>query len=199
MSETTPISPRIPRACRALQPLMVGFLVAVAAPACETTGSNTWQNGGTAGGLGDNTGGSGQGAASTGGTAGATGGGAGGAQLSVNSCQTTVDEYCMGGPCPRSWPGADDLLSICPGLSYGRVFAVDCGSFLALVDAGTDTTVTYYYDPVTRQLTAIIFDYASGTAVTAIGPSCIAGPAGAKANSFPEFCPALSELVTCPP
>lgn len=185
--------------CQSPRLQMLGLLVAVAAVGCETSPSEKGSNAG-AGGLTDNTGEGGGRAVSTGGTggvAGGTGGVAGGAQTSMNICQMTVDQFCRmgtaGKTCPRSWPGADDLLTTCPGLTYGRVFTEDCGAFLALVDAGVDTTVRYYYDTVTRELTAITFHYSSP-----IGPTCIAGPIGANANSFPASCPALSELVTCP-
>lgn len=180
--------------------LMLSLLVGVAAAGCESSPSNARPSPGT--------GGSEQGAGSTGGTGsgsggaeGGSGGAGGSAQVPMNICQTTVDEFCgaatPGRACPRSWPG-DDLLTTCPGLTYGRVFTVDCGAYLVLIDSGVDTVVRYYYEPTTRQLTAIIFDYGSGTATTAIGPSCLAGPIGADANSFPESCPALSDLLTCP-
>lgn len=187
-------------------------MLAGLAAGCGPSGSKTGQQADTdgcaeinTGGRGDGAGPGGAGAGETvsgsGGAAGGTSEPAGGVEQPGGTCQMSVEQLCeignAGKPCPRTWPGADGLLTVCPNLSYGRVVAVDCGPYLAIVDSSVDTYNTYYYDAITRSLAAIVFNYA-GTLKTARGPNCVAGPAGAKAASFPESCEALSDLVTCP-
>jgi hypothetical protein len=101
------------------------------------------------------------------------------------ACAMTLDAYCAGASCIRTWSA---LTSMCmpPGFFRFLRSTAPCDGYDIAVSGGVDTSTTYYYDHATGQLVAIL-DFGIGRDRCAAGP-----PSGFAAPS----CQGLMQ-VTC--
>jgi hypothetical protein len=105
--------------------------------------------------------------------------------VSSSACAETLDDYCKGTDCLKTWTTADSACMNAP-VQYTEPaadpleYSTACGSYFALSQAGT----TAYYDASTQALVAVVD----------LGGKCSAGPAGFVPPAV-ESC----SLVPCGP
>jgi hypothetical protein len=87
-------------------------------------------------------------------------------------CSRSVAAYCASfRQCPLTWDEVQSGPPLClPDETYQ---VADCGGYRKLTYVGTDTGASFYYDPTSGQLVAIV----NTSAVGSIQQMCLGGPA----------------------
>ena len=103
------------------------------------------------------------------------------------ACGQGAAAYCAAHPCTESAALAD----VCAHYPASS-FTLGCGGLDALTDGVEDASSTYYFDPSTGDLVAVVDSGSGGPNVGGV-ETCVAGPA----TFIAPKCPSLAPMAAC--